>query len=129
MDFLRLQGVPIPKVLAWSSSSSSSNSAGFEYIVMEKVPGNELEETWYTMNLKQRMAIMDNIIKMEKILFGIRFPANGSIYYKGYLDSKVSSVDIPLDNLNMAKFCTGPYTEYLWWFQQRSELSTSPGPC
>lgn len=127
MDFLRLQGVRIPKVLDWSSSSS--NSVGSEYIVMEKVPGNELEETWYTIDLKQRMAVMDKIIKMEKTLFGIQFPANGSIYYEGFLDPGVRSVDIPQNNSNMAKFCIGPSTEYLWWFQQRNELSTSHGPC
>jgi hypothetical protein len=115
MEFLRLQGVSIPKILDWSSSYF--NPVGSEYIITEKVPGNELEETWYTMDLKQRMAIMEKIIKMEKTLFDIQFPANGSIYHKDFLEPGVRSVDIPQTNSSMLKFCVGPSTEYLWWYQ------------
>ena len=35
MEFLRIYGVPIPKILDWSSSAS--NQVGSEYIIMERV--------------------------------------------------------------------------------------------
>ncbi|EPE27720.1 hypothetical protein GLAREA_04511 [Glarea lozoyensis ATCC 20868] len=65
---------------------------------------------------------------MEKNLFVIQLPANGSIYHKGFLDPGVRSVDIPQTNLSMPRFCVGPSTEYLWWYQQRDELSANRGP-
>lgn len=127
MDFLRLHGVPIPKIFDWSSSSS--NPAGTEYIVMEKVPGEELDKTWYTMTVKQRMAFMERLISVEKTLFGIQFPANGSIFYKESLEPGVSGIAIPQTIPESTKFCIGPSTEYLWWFQRRDELAASHGPC
>jgi hypothetical protein len=35
MEFLRIHGIPIPKILDWSSSAS--NQLGSEYIIMERV--------------------------------------------------------------------------------------------
>lgn len=41
LDFLQLKGIPVPRVYAWSSKSG--NAVGTEYIIMEKVPGQPLE--------------------------------------------------------------------------------------
>jgi aminoglycoside phosphotransferase len=60
MQFLRLQGVPIPEVFDWSSSTS--NPVGSEYIIMERVPGKELEHTWYTMTVQERMDVVEKIV-------------------------------------------------------------------
>jgi hypothetical protein len=43
MEFLRIYGIPIPKVLDWSSSAF--NQLGSEYIIMERVSGRELADT------------------------------------------------------------------------------------
>jgi hypothetical protein len=127
MEFLRLHGVPTPNVLDWDSSSS--NAVGSEYMVMEKVPGKELEETWYTMTLKERMAMMEKIVKVEQTLFNFEFPASGSIFYKKTLGTGAKTVDIPSASVDTSKFCISPSTEYLWWFKNRHELSTNHGPC
>jgi len=50
MELLWLHGVPTHKVFDWDSSSL--NAVGSEYIIMEKVPGKDLNETWYSMTLK-----------------------------------------------------------------------------
>lgn len=50
MEYLRLHGIPIPKVFDWSSSTD--NPVQSEYIIMEKAQGKELEHTWYTMTAK-----------------------------------------------------------------------------
>ncbi|TVY91146.1 Altered inheritance of mitochondria protein, mitochondrial [Lachnellula willkommii] len=126
MEFLRLHGVPIPKVFDWSSSSS--NSVGSEYIIMEKALGKELNSIWYTMTLKERMVIMDKVVRIEQTLFGMQFPANGSIFYKDSLEPGVKSVDLPQTITDSAKFSIGPSTEHLWWFQKRHELSVNNGP-
>ena len=45
-EFLRIPGVPLPK--AFDRNSSASNEIGPEYIIMERVQGRELADTWYT---------------------------------------------------------------------------------
>lgn len=47
VEYLRLRGIPIPKILDWSSTSA--NPVGSEYIIMEMATGRELENTWYSM--------------------------------------------------------------------------------
>ncbi|KFY50732.1 hypothetical protein V496_09207 [Pseudogymnoascus sp. VKM F-4515 (FW-2607)] len=78
MEFLRSQGVPIPRVFYWDSSAS--NEVGSEYIIMERVPGRELSETWQTMTFKERMAVVQKIVDVERILFGIQLPIVQEVY-------------------------------------------------
>lgn len=113
MEFLRIHGIPVPKVLDWSSSAS--NQLGLEYIIMERVPGRELADTWYTMTFEERMAIVRKIVDIERLLFGIEFPASGSLFFKDSLDPDVESMDMPeVKSLeNTSRFCVGPSTEYL----------------
>ncbi|KFZ20633.1 hypothetical protein V502_03115 [Pseudogymnoascus sp. VKM F-4520 (FW-2644)] len=117
MEFLRSRGVPIPRVFCWDSSAS--NEVGSEYIVMEYVPWRDLSETWQTMTFKERMAIVEKIVHVERILFGVQFPASGSLYFKDFLGADETSVDIPdgAGVTSRAKFCVGPSSEYLWWSQ------------
>ncbi|PVH71026.1 phosphotransferase family protein [Cadophora sp. DSE1049] len=128
MEFLRMHGIPIPKILDWSSSAS--NQLGSEYIIMERVSGRELADTWHTMTFKERMAVVEKIVDLERVLFGIRFPASGSLFFKDSLDPDVKSVDMPEDDSlkDVGKFCIGPSTEYLWWYQKRNELAANRGP-
>lgn len=129
MEFLRSREVPIPRVFDWNSSAS--NEVGSEYIVMERVPGRELSETWQTMTFKERMAIVEKIVDVERILFGVQFPASGSLYFKDFLGADEKSVDIPdgAGVTSRAKFCVGPSSEYLWWYQNRHTLAVNHGPC
>jgi hypothetical protein len=129
MEFLRLHGIPIPKVFDWSSSPS--NKVGSEYIVMERVQGRELADTWYTMTFEERMAVIEKIVDVERVLFGVQFPASGSLFFKDSLNAGVKSVDMPENNSlkDIGRFCIGPSTEYLWWYQGRNELAANRGPC
>jgi hypothetical protein len=122
--FIRLQGVPIPTV--FDLSSSASNQVGSEYIIMERVQRRELADTWYTMTFKERMAAVEKIVDVEGILFGVQFPANGSLFFKYSLSASVKSVDMPENNnlKDVGRFCVGPSTEYLWGI--KSEMSSPP---
>lgn len=97
---------------------------------MEKVPGRELQDTWYIMTIEERMDVVEKLVDIEKTLFAIRFPANGTLYFIDSLDANVTTVDLPLDasHAGANKFCIGPSTELLWWYQKRDEL-VNPGSC
>jgi hypothetical protein len=129
MEFLCMHGIPISKIFDWSSSAS--NQLGSEYIIIKRVLGRELADTWHTITFKERMTVVEKIVNLERLLFGIRFPANGSLFFKDTLDPDVKSVDILKDNnlKDSSKFCIGPFTEYLWWYQKRHELATNRRPC
>ncbi|KAF2856195.1 hypothetical protein T440DRAFT_485328 [Plenodomus tracheiphilus IPT5] len=97
---------------------------------MEKVQGKELEHTWYTMTAKERMDVVEKIVDIERMLFAIRFPASGSIYFKDSVGTRTTTIDLPLA-VNRGKtdgFCIGPSTEFLWWYQRRDELAVNRGP-
>lgn len=98
---------------------------------MERVLGKELEESWYTMSMKERMVTIEKIVDLERILFAIDFPASGSLFFDKSLDDSMERVEIQmLSNVKDApKFCIGPSTEYLWWYQNRNELGIRSGPC
>lgn len=127
MEFMRSQGVPIPRV--FGQDLSASNEVGFEYIVIGRVPGRELSETWQSMTFKERMIIVEKIVDMDRVLFGVQFPASGSLYFAGFLGPHEKSVDIPDCAGGPSKFCVGPSTEYLWWYQNRHTLDVNRGPC
>ncbi|KAI1565008.1 hypothetical protein PtrEW13061_011952, partial [Pyrenophora tritici-repentis] len=68
-------GVPVLKVLAWSSDAS--NPVGAEYIVMERAPGQQLFTTWSAMTIEEQFDLVEQLTKFEAELASIQFPANG----------------------------------------------------
>jgi hypothetical protein len=68
---------------------------------------------------------MEKIVAMESLLFQIRFPASGSLYFKGSLPDHVKRVDMPEHD----QLCIGPSTETLWWYHKRDTLNIDRGPC
>lgn len=129
MVFLRMHGLPIPKIYDWNSTSA--NPVGSAYMIMEKVQGTELQETWHSMSVERRLQMAEKVVELEKKLFDIPFPACGAIYFKDSLPVGTPVVEIPdcKDESGLRRFCVGPSTEYLWWYSKRAELGADIGPC
>lgn len=129
MQFLRMHGIPIPQLFDWASSAS--NAVGSGYIIMARAEGRELEHTWYTMTLQERMNMMEKIVDVEKKLFQIQLPANGSVYHRSFLESQRNIARVPIKSVDASEdeFCVGPSTEYLWWYGGRDTLAVNRGPC
>lgn len=53
MDFLRRLGMPVPKVVAWSSRAQETEVES-EFIIMEKVKGEPLTPIWDTVDHEVR---------------------------------------------------------------------------
>lgn len=129
MEFLKKHGLPIPTVYKWDATDL--NPVGSAYMIMEKVQGRAVYDTWYTMSTKERQTFVEGIVKLEKRMFDIDFPASGSLYYKRSVDFERHSV--PLSStpcLSEADpFCIGPSSKLLWWYRGREELPVHKGPC
>ena len=129
MDFLRNRGLPIPRVYKWDATNL--NPVGSAYMIMERVQGRPVYDTWYTMSTKERQVFVESIVTLENRMFEIEFPASGSLYYKHSLDSEVQSVPLPPTPRipKPYQFCVGPSSKLLWWYRGRRELPVPKGPC
>lgn len=101
--------IRVPKIFAWSSDAA--NLVGAEFIIMERIRGVALSETWDTMDTLQRYKIVDQVVQIEKELGDISFPE--------------------LDPEEL--FCIGPFCKRTWWhgnFVDRFQsVSKDMGPC
>lgn len=56
--------IPVPKVLAYSATAD--NPVGSEYIIMEEARGTQLSEVWDTMNLKDQLVIITELVAIDQ---------------------------------------------------------------
>ena len=125
MDFLRLQGIPVPKVYGYSAVAD--NAAGSEYIFMEFVGGRNLGYIWDDMPGKDRRTVITKLVELESRLFALRFPASGSLYYTKDLQPEIDKVIFP--TMSDGYFCIGPDTRRALWYGKRLDLQVDRGPC
>lgn len=128
MDYLRGQGLPIPKI--YSYSTTSSNAANTEYIFMELVRGTDLGDIWFQLSENAISILIDQIVELERKLSSLQFPASGSLYYVKDLPPKFSCVPLPsTGGTREDRFCIGPDTRLELWYGKRKSLDFDRGPC
>ena len=125
LDLVRSRGVPAPKLLAYPVEAG--NPVGAEYIILEKVRGRSLGETWYDLTEKQRLKVTLELVRLEAKLIAIDLPASGSIYYLHDVPSHIPRTDLAAGNEEQ-KFCIGPDVSLPFWFEERSLLHCDRGP-
>ena len=81
----KVLGTPVPKVYAWSSRAQD-NGVGAEYIIMEKLPGVQLDVVWAGMDIGDRLSIVKAIARHQKAWMSYSFDRFGSLYYAEDLD-------------------------------------------
>ncbi|RLL95011.1 hypothetical protein CFD26_101573 [Aspergillus turcosus] len=128
LDLLRHNGVPVPKVLAYSADES--NPVGAEYIMLEKLEGMSLSQQWFSMDNKSRVKIMKQIVKVENKFMTIPFPASGSLFYRKDLGESQLIVPIPgqSNRLEPDQVVLGPTVQHEWWYRERNLLDVDRGP-
>ena len=130
MDLVRSYGVPVPKVLDYSTTCN--NAVGAEYIIMEKVNGRDLGDIWYELSEKERIKVVVQVVKVESVLFSISLPGCGSIYYKRDLENGTEAVNIAAGEgagKSAGQLCIGPDVAQKWWYDKRDQLPVSRGSC
>ena len=104
MEYLRLNQIRVPRVYGWSSTTS--NTVGAEYIIMEKLDGITVGDVWYTLSFKERYKVVEQIVQLEKRLLLLQLPANGSIYFPHDLGEHERSQSFLL-SVQGHEFCIG----------------------
>ncbi|PLB54903.1 hypothetical protein P170DRAFT_398674 [Aspergillus steynii IBT 23096] len=120
IDFLRnVVRVPVPKVLAYSTSSENPIRA--EYILMERVEGESLSSRWLSLTTAEVADIMRQISDIERKIFDVHFPAYGSLYHRKDLNGEPQ---IPVTD----DFCIGPTSARQFWHAERGKTEIDRGP-
>lgn len=126
MDFLRRLRVPVPRILAWNSTSETSD-VGAEYIIMEKAEGREATEK----DVDRSLVI--GLAKALKPLADLQFKYHGSIYYKKDVPAGEQSYGDfllnPPSGVDFSPFVIGPIAQRDWWRDDRAKQKGGHGPC
>ncbi|KAJ5528906.1 hypothetical protein N7527_002299 [Penicillium freii] len=120
LALLRVHGVPVPKVLAYSPDQT--NAAGTEYMLLERLEGTPLSDQWFSMDTKARVKIMRQIGNIERQFMSINFPASGSLYHRRDLHSSQHFIPVSDD------IVVGPTAQHEWWYRERASLEVDRGP-
>lgn len=85
--------IPVSRVVAFDASDD--NELGFEWIIMEKVPGVPLEESWGEMSLEAKFKIAGEMAGFIAQLESLRFPMIGNLYFRD--EKKTGRIPVPND--------------------------------
>lgn len=119
-------GVPVPKVLLWSSVST--NAVGSEYIITEKAKGTVLSECWCSLDRDAKNRIIEQVVDLELLLASRSFAAHGSLFYQK--DVPVESVPLTsVDGGTAHELAIGPLVHPALWEDVRERLPVHKGPC
>ncbi|KAK2831886.1 hypothetical protein FQN49_007067, partial [Arthroderma sp. PD_2] len=123
MRFLRdtLQ-IPVPRVLTYSSTSD--NPVGAEYIIMERLQGENLGSRWLSLSTAETADLMTQMVEIEKKIFNFSFPAYGSLYHRHDLPEELR-VDFSAGG---GDFCVGPICKRQFWHGEREDMQLDRGP-
>ncbi|KAI9869656.1 MAG: hypothetical protein M1830_005248, partial [Pleopsidium flavum] len=78
-EYVRLHTtIPAPRIFAWDSSSD--NKLGFEWILMEKLPGTPLRNVWESLDYETKVRVTRRVAEWMDQLSRCRFEQIGSLY-------------------------------------------------
>ena len=79
-NYIRLYtSIPAPRIYAWDSSSK--NALGFEWMLMEKMPGTPLAQVWGSLGWERKVCVARQVAEWMDELSRRRFTQVGSLYH------------------------------------------------
>lgn len=96
LAYIRMHtSIPIPKVIAYSSTSE--NELGFEWMLIEKINGIPLSGAWESMNFESKVKLSNEMSRYLQQLSSLRFDEIGNLYFSTIQD-KVNARRRSLDD-------------------------------
>ncbi|PTU21289.1 hypothetical protein P175DRAFT_0459676 [Aspergillus ochraceoroseus IBT 24754] len=133
MEFARsILEIPVPRIYAWSADVK--NPVESEYIIMEEAPGEKLEDIWNNLSLEEKIAIMKDLVLLEKKMISVSFNSYGNIYYateaiQGAVRAEVfGDVTPEVKKTVLNRFVIGPVVERGYWNKERAMMDIDRGP-
>ncbi|PUU82923.1 phosphotransferase enzyme family-domain-containing protein [Tuber borchii] len=111
--------LPVPEVFAYDCTTK--NELGFEWIIMEKIPGTRLKDLWPCMNLEQKKIVIERLGQFSKELREkCKFNAIGSLYQRTELSEGDLKVSVATDYND---FVIGPIVNASFFAGKRKPLT------
>lgn len=130
LDFLRSElDLPVPKVFSWSHSSD--NPVGCEYIIMEEAHGRPLNTSWSSLDIPAKVAVVDEVLSIQKRLIATRnvFNGYGSLYFADDAAKLGFSHHSPVSSAGGRKYCIGPLAHQHFIEPVLTASGVDCGPC
>ncbi|KAJ6631571.1 kinase-like domain-containing protein [Mycena sp. CBHHK59/15] len=122
--------LPVPRVHTWCSRAEES-AVGWEYIIMEKVPGAQLVDRWTSIRGKAVRSIMDDLVAAEQKMTDTTFGMLGSLYLAEDLPDGVGSPALRFaasDKTMPRQYKIGPSVDRRFWRGARAHMDIDRGP-
>ncbi|CAG9977305.1 unnamed protein product [Clonostachys byssicola] len=143
LEFLRQKStIPVPRPIAWNSSAT--NPLGYEWALLEKVPGVELEDVWLKVPWEKKVDIVESIASYLGQIWSLdlRFSKIGSLYRTTFVDHERSDDTSPPatptepSSMSMSRadaafkegFKIGPVVDGIFSSHRRRYLESDRGP-
>ena len=82
LDFVRKNtSLPVPKVISYCSTSS--NPIGYEWILMDMMPGTPLKERWTSLTWSAKESLVQKLVVYAASMFQKQFRTIGNMFFKG----------------------------------------------
>jgi hypothetical protein len=121
-------GIPVPKPIAWSSSIEEK--LGYEWALVEKLPGVELRDVWRKVPWEKKIQITEAIARFLVQLWvpTTRFVSIGSVYLHPTKLYKPPTEETGVENFNKGGFVIGPSVDGAFFAGRRLYLAANRGP-
>ena len=145
--------IPVPKVLAYCATAD--NPVESEYVIMEEARGTKLSEGLDTMDLKDQLAIVTELITIDQKFLStslnryevapthqfstttllMKLRRHGALYYKEDSFPRCETTQVTASvreslRTDVAKrFVIGPTVEREFWEKQRANIAIDRRPC
>ena len=116
--------VPVPRVIA--HSSTADNELGFEWILMDRIPGVSLKNLWREMDMKTKERVTRAVARYVKQLQDrCSFGVTGNLYFRGSIPDKTVRTAPVTDD----RFVIGPIvTAFMFAGGRKLRLPRNLGP-
>lgn len=138
LEFLRrMTTVPVAKLIAWSSRTDEG--LGYEWCLVEKIPGVELREVWRKVPREKKVDIARAMATFMAQIWEptVKFPQIGSLYLSTQQQrengpsgpaSNVSPRKVKGDESQQLEFFIGPIVDGTFFTGRRRYLDSTRGP-
>ncbi|KAG5652806.1 hypothetical protein H0H81_003575 [Sphagnurus paluster] len=131
-----LGNIPVPKLLAWSHDSSSTNPVKWPYIVTEYTPGIPLSDVWPSIRGNPSGEIILLLMRVLDECTAPRMSQIGSLYFKEDVSPELQArplfafdADNSQDEGHISqKYRIGPIVDREWWRGARRHVESDRGP-
>ncbi|KAF2457269.1 phosphotransferase enzyme family protein [Lineolata rhizophorae] len=125
-------GIPVPKVLAYSSKKEL-NDIGTEYIIIEKAPGVELRNVWNDLKDREKIETARQLSELVARIGQCQFSHYGALYFADDIP-EISGTLVNFKHLGMSvtptekRFAIGPTNDRRWFDDHRIDIDMYRGP-